>query len=404
MTTALPHGDTTRNATLADMVDLLRDQHGRVTDYVVPATAMRSHGGNIHVAGAGEPELTLEGVTARDVILRPTSVFDEGMADKLGIPLRYLQRLRQERPDLYDLNVNGWLHGSADGAPRDPRRFMLRSFRGEDGDEGVARALLSDTYKVIDNLDVLMTVLSGVRDAGIAVDVRSCDLSDRRMYVKINAPGVTALAPVLLGGYRSPFGDVDVDKARQHGRIAQGTQQIGMAGNAPIVSAGLRISNSEVGGGAFTITPEVTVLVCTNGMLVTKDAMRNVHLGGKLETGVIRWSDKTQKVNLDLIKAKTTDAVSTFLDSDYVAQVVADIEAKAGDKLERPATDTVEVVGKNLGWTEGEQAGILDHFIRGGQMTKGGVLNAVTSYSQVISDPDRADELDSSALRVLELA
>jgi hypothetical protein len=40
----------------------------------------------------------------------------------------------------------------------------------------------------------------------------------------------------------------------------------------------------------------------------------------------------------------------------------------------------------------------------GSQMTRGGVLNAVTSFSQTVASADRADELDGSALRVLELA
>ena len=34
---------------------------------------------------------------------------------------------------------------------------------------GVARALLSDSYKVIDNLDALMATLDGIRQAGVEV-------------------------------------------------------------------------------------------------------------------------------------------------------------------------------------------------------------------------------------------
>lgn len=408
VTTALPQ-DTARNADLADLHQLLTNQHARVEDYVVPAPAISAHGGLIKLAGVGEPQLTVDGVTAGDALLRPTEVFDEGVAEKLRIPLAYVRRMRTERPDLYDFNLNGWLHGSADGEYlRDERRFLVRTFRGDDDGIGVARALLGNSYKVIDNLDVLMTVLSGVAEAGAEVDVRSCDLSDRRMYVKVNAPGVTALAPALLGGYRSPFGDADIDAARRHdrsGRLGEPGTSLGMAGNAPIVSAGLRISNSEVGGGAFTITPEITALICTNGMLQTMDVVRNVHLGRRVtDDGLIKASERTQAANLELIKSRTIDAVRTFLSPGYLADRVAKIEEQAAEPLKDQPTETIQRVGKTLAWSEGEQAGILNHFIRGGQMTKGGVLNATTSYSQTVANPDRADELDSTAMRVLELA
>lgn len=60
-------------------------------------------------------------------------------------------------------------------------------------------------------------------------------------------------------------------------------------------------------------------------------------------------------------------------------------------------------MAKTLRFTDAERDGVLDYFIRGGQMTAGGVLNAVTSFSQTIPDADRADELDAQALKVLTL-
>jgi hypothetical protein len=67
------------------------------------------------------------------------------------------------------------------------------------------RAFLSDGYKIIDNLDVLLAVLDGVRQAGAPVQVDGCDLTERRMYVRVVCEQVRVLAPALLAGYRSPF-------------------------------------------------------------------------------------------------------------------------------------------------------------------------------------------------------
>ena len=178
--------------------------------------------------------------------------------------------------------MNGWLAG-------DDRRFLLRCLRGEAGG-GAARAFLSDGYKIIDNLDVLLAALDGVRQAGMPVRVDGCDLTQRRMYVRVVCEQVRVLAPALLAGYRSPF--------------------TGAAGaDNPVVFSGFVITNSETGCGAFSLMPRLVAQVCGNGMTITRDAMRAVHLGERLDEGVVTWSGNTLDKTLALITAKTTDAV-----------------------------------------------------------------------------------------------
>jgi hypothetical protein len=48
--------------------------------------------------------------------------------------------------------------------------------------------------------------------------------------------------------------------------------------------------------------------------------------------------------------------------------------------------------------------GKLGHFIRGGDITAGGVMHAVTSAAQIQDDADTAYEMESAALRALDLA
>ena len=159
-TSAAPSAPGARHATLEDLAALLRDQQARKVNVVAPAAAIRAQGARLVVDGT-EPVLGPDGVTATAGAYAPTDVCDQGIADKLGIPSAYLRKMRQQKPDLYDANVNGWLAG-------DDRRFLLRCLRGESGG-GAARAFLSDGYKIIDNLDVLLAALDGVRgsrDAG----------------------------------------------------------------------------------------------------------------------------------------------------------------------------------------------------------------------------------------------
>jgi hypothetical protein len=402
---------TTRNATLEDLAKLLQEQQLAKLDLVVPATSIHSRNGQWIVDGADtEPSIDPDGNLGMRPVpgtFVPTAVADEHAATKLGIPLQYLRRMRTDRPDLYDANVNGWLHGrtkvTAEGrevvAPPDPRKFLARTFRGNGG-PGVLRALVSDRFRTIDNLDVLVAALDGVRDAGATVTIDGCDLTDRRMYVRIVAPQVKALAPVLLANYRSPWGNGNpapwmTEAGRAHGYLSPD--------EAPVVFAGFVISNSETGGGAFTITPRILVKICNNGLVITVDALREVHLGGKLEEGVVEWSDDTNRKALELVTAKAKDAVTTFINPGYLERKVEEFTAKAGV----PITDTtraVEVVTNRLRLSEATGKAVLDHFIRGGQLTLGGVAQAVSSVAQVTTDADDAADLEASAVKVLDLA
>ncbi len=102
-----------RNADLSDLVRILEDQSRRKLDVIAPASALRLCEGNVHVQGV-ESQITADGVTDVDGIYRPTAVADEGIADKLRIPLAYLRRMRADNVTLLDENVNAWLRQEPD--------------------------------------------------------------------------------------------------------------------------------------------------------------------------------------------------------------------------------------------------------------------------------------------------
>lgn len=401
-----------RNATLADLATILKDQQAAKLDLVVPASAMRSVGGTVRIAGTSVWEQEGDGFV-------PTKVGDSQIADKLGIPPNYLRKLRESRIDLYDDNVNGWLHGfrtpegiePCENDPRyigpDPRTFLVRLFQGEPGTTGVFRSLLSQKYKPMDSFDVLTASLEGVRQAGTPIQVVGCDLTETRMTVKVVAPEIMVTAKRLLEGYRNPFGGNGVfDHSGGEGRylreVPQWAQEkYGVDPNG--VFAGFVITNGETGGSAFTITPRIMVLTCLNGAMFQKDALRSVHLGGALEEGIIRWSEATMQRSLDLVTSQAQDAVRTFLDADYVEAKIAEIEGKALKVLTHPA-ETVEVVTKKLNFSAAQTEGVLNHFILGGQSTAGGVMQAVTAYAQTVESPDEAFDLEAAAIPALEAA
>lgn len=370
-----------RNAELQDLVSLLQQQRDVRYDAVVNAAALHSHGGLIVIDG-GAAVITDDGVESRQALLAPTDVFDDGVSARLGIPRDYLRRLRA-REDvgyLLDANINGWLRDEPE------RTFLVRGFRNDDpNDVGIARALLSDRFALgMDNLDVLLAALDGVRRSGVDVEVKSGDLTERRMRLRLVAPEITAVAPVWLGRYRTPFGD--------GGR------------GEPIVYAGLEVRNSETGGGAFVLVPVITVQVCSNGLTVTRDAFRHVHLGSKLEEGVITWSADTVHANLELVTNQARDAVTSFLNADYLIRKVAEIEERSAAPIEGEIIPTIERVANQFKFTQTERDTILKYFIKSGDVTAGGVMQAVTATAQTVEDPDRAAELEDVALDVLAFA
>jgi len=397
--------DTLRHSDLATLAAALNDQRTRALDLVIPAREMTFDGGALRLRDVS-PVLTDDGVTDANGRYVPTGVGDEGIADKLGIPLKYVRRLRTEAPDLYDANVNGWLS-------RDSGSYLVRLLRGDAEtveSRGVLRAFLSDRYRTIDNFDVLLAALDGMRrhgwgEPGSDMPHISADLTDRRMYVRVTHPGIAAYAPDLLKGYRSPWGGQDVGNGWTPERVAAaagGEGQAIPAGEEPIVFAGFVISNSETGGGAFSITPRLVVKVCNNGLTITADALREVHIGGRLDAGVIRWSETTQRKALDLVTAQTADAVATFLDTDYVKAKVAELEEAAGAPVKDPQ-GVITTVSKKLGFTEAQQQNILSCFIAGGQLSAGGVMHAVTAAAQ-LADGDTAWDMEAAALPALALA
>jgi len=367
----------TRNAGLREIADVLWDEQKRKLDVIAPASGIRADGGRLVIDGT-EHELTPDGVTSVPDVFRPTGVAEARLAATPGNPTNYMRKTRAEAPELWDSNVNGWL-------ARTDKSFMVRALRPGGGEEGnVARAFLSNGYRIIDNLDVLTAALEGITTAGVAVRIDSCDLTDRKMYVRVVADEIRAYAPELLRNYRSPFSG------------ASGADN-------PTVFSGFEISNSETGCGAFRIVPRLVFQVCNNGATITRDAMKSVHVGGREEDGVVRWSDQTQARTLSLITSKTTDAVRCFLDRNYITRYLRSIEETATTRIADPEA-VITNVSQTLRFTEGRRRDIFAHFIQGADLSAGGVMHAVTSVAQTLSDADEAAELESLGIRAMELA
>jgi hypothetical protein len=449
-----------RNADLPEILQVLEDQQARQADVIVRAGDVRYEQGNLIVADTEAsrhiPLISDDGVEEIRLAgsYRPTTVGDETMAGRLNAHGGWMKALRERgRWDILDATFNALLHGGgqnqatdatfqwlADHPDEDPGqcpitdetyipefgpfsgKLMLRLLRGDEGEEGVLRAVLSGKYKIMDNLTILLAVMDGIKQAGVEAFPSNFDLSDRKLYGRFEVPDLAMLAPKFLEGYRSPLdGPGGVPRAGEDRpgfrlrsesgfwspeRALQAAGAEGMGyppGQEPIVWAGFVVSNSDVGGGSRTLAPQIRVKVCKNGLTLIGESDKRVHLGSDQDEGVVDWSADTQRKELSLITAQTTDLVRQWMSPEWFGAQVHEIERLAGVPVPEPA-ETMKLVAQSVKFTRTETEGILDHFLRGGLYTAGGVGNAVTSYSQTLPDADRAAKLDTLAILAMKVA
>jgi hypothetical protein len=435
----------TRNAGIEEIMAILQDQQGRAADVIIPSTLMRYHRGNLVIDDDQRTQVVNEdGVTSVAGSYRPTSAGDETMAGRIGAHGGFIKAMREAgRYDIIDPVFNGLLHGGGENTaealawelehPGEPSpgfpefeafkgKIMCRLLKGDPGEEGVLRAALSNRYRIMDSLTVLLAVMEGIQHAGVNAIPSNFDLSDKKLYGRFEVPELAMLAPKLLEGYRSPFDGIGGVKRAGEDRPGfhfnrdnggWGVEQALRAANAegkgyepgkePVVWAGLVISNSDTGYGSRTLSPQIRVQVCKNGLTLLAESDRKVHLGGEQSEGMVEWSAGTQEKELQLITAQTRDLVKTWMSPEWFQGQVQAIEALAGVPVPEPEK-VIKAISPTVKFTKADQEGILAHFLRAGQFTTGGIGNAVTSYSQTISDADRAATLDAAALPAMRAA
>jgi hypothetical protein len=148
---------------LVSLAHELERQLASKQDLLVPSNRMsyRTEASVSHVTVAGQDAVMEYGIT---------ELAQRQLADKLKIPFSYFQRMREEKPELLDRNVNTWLAESEE-------RRMLRTLDGQ------VRAVLSERYRRLDNFDLAEHVLPILQRLPGA-RFESVELTETKMYLK----------------------------------------------------------------------------------------------------------------------------------------------------------------------------------------------------------------------------
>lgn len=380
------------------IVGRLSDVSSAALDVVAPSTKV-TYGLGASMMMLDEPHMDSHGV--RETLpLRFTRTALRQQAERFGIPLRYVDLLTEEQPELLANNFNQRSQHLNEAT-------LYRMVRQEKAaDEGSAeypaanqiywrvRAVLSNRFNAIDHLDVITAVARGAEAAN--VDLSQCyvegDWTDDRLRLRISVPQIELAAPDLLRDYRSPFGDADW--STHHRAFQQRIQQEGRH-VGDVMWAGLEVANSETGMGAATVAPRAMILACLNGMTRKADIVRAVHLGGRLEQGAVTWSAETRRKELAVIESKMTDAVNQFCSVDYLRELVAQMAEAKGVEVQN-VTKAMEVAQTRLGFSEDEVNAALNMFTRSGETSVFGLGQAFTAVAQTVDDGDRQTDIEQT--------
>ena len=341
--------------TLTELAMELDRQRNAKKDYLLDTRNI-----NVDYLGAGNGfQMTLHNESKHsDTMLGLNDIAHRQIGQTLKIPAIYYDKMRQENPELLSANINSWFSVN-------PQTRMVRTL------DGTARAFLSEKYRRIDNFEIAETVLPIIADIQDA-RVESCEVTEERMYIKVVNPRLqTEVVP----------GD--------------------------IVQSGILITNSEVGYGCMAIQPLVFRLVCTNGMVVNDAATRRYHIGRGNQAGedYSLYSDETLQADDRALMLKVQDTVRAAVDQVRFEKVVKMMrEAKEAKIVTTDIPQMVELAATDYGFTKKESSGILDHLIRGQDLSLYGLSNAVTRAAQDVESYDRSTEMESLGYTILGMS
>jgi hypothetical protein len=147
-------------------------------------------------------------------------------------------------------------------------------------------------------------------------------------------------------------------------------------------------------------------LACTNGMIVPRETagMRTRHVGGKLGTGeMYMLSDEAQQADNRAFALITRDVVKQMVSREHLTQVTDKLRATSERKITGNVTEGVKALGNTFRLSQTEQESVLDHLIRGGDLSQYGLINAVTRTANDDSSYDRAVELEEIGGKIFQL-
>lgn len=350
---------------LTTLAKQIKHEHEAKHDFRVPTNKLH------YTALTGEANngLVQFKVKGKAHQVQPNNLCLRQIGERAGIPSKYVQRMREDAPQLLATNINHWWHNQ-------PEKRMLRTLMNG---ESIGRAFVSDSYRPLDNYDLAEVVLPKLQDIGC--EVLSSEITERRLYIQAATPRI----------------ELDLNALRKAGTKLQDVDP---------VQAGICISNSEVSEGALAMDQLLWRLSCLNGMVAAR-VMRRTHIGRRsdpifeLEDATEYYSDRTKQLDDQVLWNKVRDVVDALFDLGRFTTLCEKFAGAASVRIS--GTEAVEEITRRFDLVEAEKNSVLNHLIEGGELNVFGLANAVTRASTDVESYDRAVELERIGGEIIEL-
>ena len=322
----------------ADLVETAVNTDRFKEDYIVPGRQVEMISDDIMRYGTESGRLS--------------KVAHNNVCQKLRIPTRFYERMT-EREGLRSHVVTELIQNSA-------KPFLFRTLAGD------IRAMLSDKYKTIDNLEILTAASPVLKDMNI--EFKSANITNERMYLQIAFPGLS-------------------------GEVKAGD----------VVQYGLTITNSEVGLGTVRVSPTIWRLVCSNGLITTSETNYR-HIGKKNTAGedYSVYSDETLIADRKAFQMKLQDTIVASVSEARFDTLLEKMKGSTEEKIE-DVVKTVENITKRYSFTEDESVLLTNNIFSGSDNSRWGVVNAVTAMAHSTDDPNKAYEYEMNGAEILDL-
>lgn len=359
--------------TLVELAQEIQRQAESKKDFIAPTGQIQVVVPEQH----DQPMLALGAISSGNVVPLDARQFEINalahgqLAELTGVPKAYYDRCMREAPKLFADNVNTWLRQLANNSKQGRR--LIRTL------DGNVRAILSDSYRPLENFDLANAVLPVLQEQNLFI--ASCEVTERRLYIKAFDRGIE--------------------------------REIAIKGSDPahtflkdVVFPSITISNSEVGYGALSIAAGIYTGGCTNFASFNDSRMRKYHVGSKAagsDEVYALLSDKTRQLTDAAIWAQVRDVVKSAFEIAQFEKLVGRIQETSVQKIEGDVVKVVDLAGEKLGFTKDENKNVLKWLIEGGDLSRYGLFNAITRTAEDLPSYDRATEFERAGGRVIEL-
>lgn len=351
-----------KGKSLVELAQEITRQNDAKKDFIAPVSKLSAD----TTSDNGTPQVVIN-LHGQDQF--PMTSYAHGqMAQYLEIPKPYYDRMLIKSPDLLVRSINEWFRQDHQKEKR-----MVRTM------DGRVRALLSDRYRPLDNADLAEAIMPVLLERDLLII--STEITERRLYIKA------------------------VDKNIEEGLPEGFSMGDGSHHIFDTVSPAISISNSEIGAGSFSIESGVWTKACTN-LAVFGAQMKKYHVGGRAEMSddvYALLSDRTKTVTDQALWLQARDLVGGAFDRAKFEATTKKLIAAHSDKIEADVIEVVERATKTFSWTQGEKSSVLQHLIKGGDLTRYGLHAAVTRTAEDLEDYDRASEFEKLGGQIIEL-